>query len=124
MKRLFLVMFALCALSASGNSQADQRASKMLFTGKAVLRNVEGKAKIIHMSIRRLTLDSDEDTWQSLPFADFSIITVYTGRIEIMIGGKTEIHGPGDYWRVKAGSVLKEKVARESAIIQIITIKR
>lgn len=124
MKRLILVAAALVALSAPGNSQADESSSKILFTGRTVVRNAEGKAKPVHMSISRLMLDSDEDTWQRLPFADFSIVSVYSGRIEIMIDGKTEVHGPGDYWSVKAGSVLKERALRESAILQIITIKR
>lgn len=125
MKTLILFMTALCALTASGSSQADQSSSKMLFTSRAVFRNAEGQTKPVHMSISRLSLDSDdEDTWHSLPVANFSIMTVYSGRIEIMIDGKTEVHGPGDYWSRKAGSVLKERVPRESAILQIITIKR
>jgi len=76
------------------------------------------------MSVTRLTLDGDEDTWQSIPVADFSIMTVYSGRIETMIDGQTTVRSAGDYWSVKAGSVLKERVLRESAVLRIITIKR
>jgi hypothetical protein len=124
MKSLILVMAALFALSASGISQGDQSSSKMLYTGRTVFRSAEGKMKPMHISIRRLRLESDEDIWQSLPVADFSIMTVYSGRIETMIDGKMEVHGPGDYWSLKAGSVLKERALKESAILQIVTIKR
>lgn len=124
MKRFILVMTALCALGTSGNSQGDQ-SSSMLFTGRAVIRNAEGNTKPVRMSIRRLNLDSDDEgAWHTLPVANFSIMTVYSGRIETMIDGKTEVRGPGDYWSLKAGSVLRERVPRESAILQIITIKR
>jgi hypothetical protein len=123
MKGLVLVMTILIGVGAPGDSQRDQTSSKMLFTG-TVSRKAKGSNKPARITISRLRLESNEDTWQSFAVANFSIMAVYSGRIETLIDGKTEIRDPGDYWSVKAGSVLRERALRESAILQVITIKR
>ncbi len=115
----------LLALSASGSSQAPpSSATRMLFSAKAVSPDKQGKPKSLHMSISRMRLESEEDEWQNIPIADFSIMTVYSGRVETMMDGQTVVRGAGDYWTVKGGSVLKERVLGESAILQIVAVKK
>jgi quercetin dioxygenase-like cupin family protein len=77
------------------------------------------------MRISRMRLEGDEENgWQNIPVAAFSIMTVYSGRVETMVDGQAIVREAGDYWSVKAGSVLKEKVLGESAILQIVAIEK
>jgi quercetin dioxygenase-like cupin family protein len=121
MKRTGMMMMALVVLSACLSAQSDHFSSRVLFSGKATVRNSKGKTQTLRVDIRRLGLDADNEG-QSISAATFSVMTVYSGRIETTIDGRTAVRSAGDYWTVKAGSVMRAKVLGESAVLQTIAV--
>jgi hypothetical protein len=116
------MMVALLALSAWLSAQSDHFSSEVLFSGKATVRSSKGKTQPLRVNIRRLSLDAQDNEGQSIPVTTFSIMTVYSGRIETTIDGKRAVRSAGDYWTVKAGSIMKAKVLGENAVLQTIAV--
>jgi len=120
-KDCVLVLLVFVLLVRSSLAQSDHFSTHVLFSGKIAANNPKRMAHPLQMTIRRLGLDAQAEA-QNIPFKAFSVVTVYSGRVESTIDGVKTIRSPGDYWTVKAGAAMKARVLGESAVLEILNV--
>jgi hypothetical protein len=61
---------------------------------------------------------------EKFPEHDFLVVYLHSGKVATVIDGKQENHKGGEFWTVAAGVNMSVQVTSESALLQILAIKK
>lgn len=117
------IVFGSClcgrvAHGADGHSCAVQGSQR--FTGKLVASTPQGKKVTVNVDLKVWNVSGPQLT--PLPLAGFYIANAISGQLITVMGGKSELHAPGDFWTVPNGMPMSVATKSEGATLQTIAV--